>query len=558
MASTSFIHTTVQGPEHGWDGCKSIYTSRDSSHGIYSSEQPPTFLPKEWMDAPTDFSDPRLMRLLANNVQRLHTEVKGLWSSAPRSAHPVGTYERGVDYPRLLQLDPSFGINVKELPGRQGSKPPPEFHFATMAANKVPARAFSDRQSTTAAFNHVESSAHQGASQDTSSDLKSRDVAIAHASYRPYDDRVSPADRGVGMIARGPEPEAARGWRVNTTALPVTAASYIRKWAVETDHPIRARSLSETCDAGRRAFRAMADWITIYLFALVEGGRLPQDGAIDRLPLWKSMTAFQSTRQLIHRILVATAVPHSAVFLALWYIFRLPISPQTVVYAQDTARSRFRDSLKNGSASLIEDYMMRVFTAGIMLADKWVNDQTFQLRTWYANSTCSSSCSMNSRLRHDITGIPKAVLRNLEVAAMGVLEYNLRVSGNEWQMWLGHLTSWHSSLGNDPLMTIDTSPLSHALITTSLKDVVRASSRSGIRGTPEPSFLELQLSRITDEGNCLATSSASPNNPTFSFSMPLSSQPLTQGFSSSQERSTFTVPGYMKPWPGVRPTVSSF
>jgi hypothetical protein len=103
-----------------------------------------------------------------------------------------------------------------------------------------------------------------------------------------------------------------------------------------------------------------------------------------RLPLWRSMTAFQSTRQLIHRILVATAIPHSAVFLALWYIFRLPISPQTVVYAQDTARARFRDSLKSGSAYLIEDYMMRVFTAGIMLADKWVNDQTFQLRTWYA------------------------------------------------------------------------------------------------------------------------------------------------------------------------------
>jgi len=96
------------------------------------------------------------------------------------------------------------------------------------------------------------------------------------------------------------------------------------------------------------------------------------------------MPAFQSTRQLIHRILVATAIPHSAVFLALWYIFRLPISPQCVIYAQDTARARFRDSLKNGSAYLIEDYMMRVFTAGIMLADKWVNDQTFQLRTWYA------------------------------------------------------------------------------------------------------------------------------------------------------------------------------
>lgn len=231
-------------------------------------------------------------------------------------------------------------------------------------------------------------------------DTKRRDAPILLVSHRPYDDRVSPA--GLEVVTRELEP--ARGRHMNTAALPVTAASHLRKWPAEADRPIRIRSLSEASDNGRKAFRAMADWITIYLFALVEGGRLPQDGAIEyvypklygfyvalnipscsRLPVWRSMTAFQSTRQLIHRILVATAVPHSAVFLALWYIFRLPISPQTVVYAQDTARARFRDSLKNGSPYSIEDYMMRVFTAGIMLADKWVNDQTFQLRTWYAS-----------------------------------------------------------------------------------------------------------------------------------------------------------------------------
>jgi len=284
----------------------------------------------------------------------------------------------------------------------------------------------------------------------------------------------------------------------------------------------------------------MADWITIYLFALVESGRLPQDGAIERLPLWKSMSAFQSTRQLIHRILVATAVPHSAVFLALWYIFRLPISPQTVVYAQDTARARFRDSLKNGSAYLIEDYMMRVFTAGIMLADKWINDQTFQLRTW-----------------HEITGIPKPVLRNLEVAAMGVLEYNLRVSGNEWQMWLGHLTSWHASLGNDPMMAIDASPLSHAIITTSLKDVVRASSRSELRGTPEPSFLGLQFSRMTVEGGWSAAHSTTSDNSTVPL-LSVPSHPPTQGMSSFQNRTAFAAPTHIKPWPGMRPAITTF
>ena len=104
---------------------------------------------------------------------------------------------------------------------------------------------------------------------------------MALASYHPCDDRISPADREV--VTREYDP--ARPWRVNAVnaAVPphVTAAPHRRKWPVVADRPIRVRSLSEASDNGKRAFRAMADWITIYLFALVEGGRLPQDGAIE-------------------------------------------------------------------------------------------------------------------------------------------------------------------------------------------------------------------------------------------------------------------------------------
>lgn len=81
------------------------------------------------------------------------------------------------------------------------------------------------------------------------------------------------------MVTR--EVEAARGWRVNAGVQHATSAQNLRKWPAEVDRPIRVRSVSEAADNGRRAFRAMADWITIYLFALVEGGRLPQDGAIE-------------------------------------------------------------------------------------------------------------------------------------------------------------------------------------------------------------------------------------------------------------------------------------
>jgi hypothetical protein len=103
---------------------------------------------------------------------------------------------------------------------------------------------------------------------------KRRDAPILLVSHRTYDDRVSLA---------GPERELepARGRHMNTAALPVTAASHLRKWPAEADRPIRIRSLSEASDNGRKAFRAMADWITIYLFALVEGGRLPQDGVFE-------------------------------------------------------------------------------------------------------------------------------------------------------------------------------------------------------------------------------------------------------------------------------------
>jgi hypothetical protein len=116
----------------------------------------------------------------------------------------------------------------------------------------------------------------QRASWDTS-DTMPRDAPIAPAPYRPCNDRISPTNRDV--VTREVDP--ARAWRVNAAVPRVTAAPQHRKWPAVADRPIRVRSLSEASDNGRRAFRAMADWITIYLFALVEGGRLPQDGAIE-------------------------------------------------------------------------------------------------------------------------------------------------------------------------------------------------------------------------------------------------------------------------------------
>jgi hypothetical protein len=150
MVSTLVVHTTTQRSDHSsLDGHRPIYTFHDSSRSLPPSEQPPASTSKESMDAPTHFSDSHLKRLLTNNAQRLHTDLKGLWNSAPRSAHPTGTYEHGVNYPRLFRLDSSYGL-----------KPAADFRLTTKATNAVPVKAFSDRQSSISLSNLVES-AHQ-------------------------------------------------------------------------------------------------------------------------------------------------------------------------------------------------------------------------------------------------------------------------------------------------------------------------------------------------------------------------------------------------------------
>jgi hypothetical protein len=145
---SAFVHTTTQRSDHSQDGHKPIYTFHDSSCSLPPSEQPPTSTSKESMDVSTHYADPHLKRLLTNNARRLHTDVKGLWDSAPRSAHPAGTFELGVNYPRLFRLDPSYGLSVKDLPGRQGLKPVPDSRPTTKATNVVPVKAFSDCQSS--------------------------------------------------------------------------------------------------------------------------------------------------------------------------------------------------------------------------------------------------------------------------------------------------------------------------------------------------------------------------------------------------------------------------
>ncbi|KAI0068883.1 hypothetical protein BV25DRAFT_59643 [Artomyces pyxidatus] len=230
---------------------------------------------------------------------------------------------------------------------------------------------------------------------------------------------------------------------------------------------------TEASSNEKQTLSALAEWITGYIFALVDTGRLPDEAAANRLVLWRSTVAFKAAGRQIRLILEATVMPHSAVFLALWYIFRLPVSHHSVVYAQDTARIRFQDSLLGSDMpSIMEVRAVRIFMAGIMLADKWINDHTFHLKTW-----------------QEITGISCRTLNRLENAALAAFSYNLHVTPSEWQQWMGHIAHWHGCLAQIHLLATRHTA-SHTCITDSVCNVIAASvPDAGSRGADAPQFL---------------------------------------------------------------------
>ena len=88
-------------------------------------------------------------------------------------------------------------------------------------------------------------------------------------------------------------------------------------------------------------------------------------------------------------MLLSTLLQPSAIFLALWYIIRLPVFFGPVGLASGQEKEiRFRAELL-GEAHLGTDREMieayapfRLVLLGCMLANKWLDDHTFSNKTW--------------------------------------------------------------------------------------------------------------------------------------------------------------------------------
>ena len=88
-------------------------------------------------------------------------------------------------------------------------------------------------------------------------------------------------------------------------------------------------------------------------------------------------------------MLLSTLLQPSTIFLALWYIVRLPVFFGPVSLGPEHYKEmRFRDELLGQphfsyDRNTAESYApFRLILLGCMLANKWLDDHTFSNKTW--------------------------------------------------------------------------------------------------------------------------------------------------------------------------------
>lgn len=213
--------------------------------------------------------------------------------------------------------------------------------------------------------------------------------------------------------------------------------------------------------------------------------------------------------QATHSMLLSTLLQPSAVFLALWYIVRLPVFFGPVNLGHGHVREmRFRAELLGEphmalDRDAIESFApFRLVLLGCMLANKWLDDHTFSNKTWYViqDSYARSGCFVTRKDRHTISNVPVHSLNKLEALALDLFAHDLSISPQEWSRWLGQLHSYHLSLSSpafpQPISRPSTSP--HNIIRKALEDLVEVSSvadKHFVDGTPEPVFYALEDQR---------------------------------------------------------------
>ncbi|KAG2077663.1 hypothetical protein BDR04DRAFT_1000563 [Suillus decipiens] len=182
----------------------------------------------------------------------------------------------------------------------------------------------------------------------------------------------------------------------------------------------------------------MADWIVSYVWKVCKNSIALPPTVSRYIPLISGQkpapTAPMHLSASVHSLLMSTLLQPSAVFLAMWYIARLPVYFSGVTLGLEVKERRFRAELLDTSGgidgkTLEANATFRLIVLGFMLANKWLDDHTFSNKTW-----------------HTICKLPVHSLNKLESLALDILSHDLTISPAAWRQWLGHMFSYHISL----------------------------------------------------------------------------------------------------------------
>ncbi|KAF9076473.1 hypothetical protein BDP27DRAFT_799369 [Rhodocollybia butyracea] len=239
----------------------------------------------------------------------------------------------------------------------------------------------------------------------------------------------------------------------------------------------------------RKLSEPLSEWIANFVWkACTTGTNVPSFLVRPRLSSSKIYAVcppgYLSTS--IHSLLLSTLLQPSAIFLALWYIVRLPVYFSAVDNIEHAKELRFRIALLGENDGLDRDATentapFRLIVLGCMLANKWLDDHTFSNKTW-----------------HSISNVPVQTLNKLESLTLEIFGYDLSISASDWSDWLSHMLSYHLSLSSpshrQPISRPSTNP--HLIIRLAMEEIMNAPSACNFdRSHPQPIFLGLDERR---------------------------------------------------------------
>ncbi|EKM59142.1 uncharacterized protein PHACADRAFT_249387 [Phanerochaete carnosa HHB-10118-sp] len=265
------------------------------------------------------------------------------------------------------------------------------------------------------------------------------------------------------------------------------SAEHVIQQAPPAPEPVQTPTASATY---KKLAEPLADWVANFVWKVCTTGlsMSPKYAQPDAYPTkrYSSQPPSHLARST-HSMLLSTLLQPSAVFLAMWYIVRLPVFFGPVNLGPgDVREMRFRAELLGEphmplDRDAIESFVpFRLVLLGCMLANKWLDDHTFSNKTW-----------------HTISNVPVRSLNKLESLALDIFGHDLSIPSREWSLWLTKIQSYHASLSSpafpQPISRPSSSP--HNIIRKAIEDLMDATVAAEehlVNGTPEPVFFSLE------------------------------------------------------------------